>query len=146
MPHTDRHDLQDRFGPEQIRRLTTTLERFRDLPHAIGDLAALGVDRFHMHVSDGSTRFHGDRFYQAYGAALYARMDVSDVTDPELLERAYRLFQSEVTDLRTFLGHSADAGVEMLVVHVRERAVTFLDPQGRVLGVHPIGIPAERMN
>ncbi|MCB9193709.1 MAG: DUF1398 family protein [Flavobacteriales bacterium] len=146
MPTTDRHDLEDRSTLERIRRIVAGMRRYGDLSHTIGALADLGVDRFHMHVSDGSTRFHGTRFFQLYGPALHARVSISEVTDHDLVERAYRLFQEGVTDLRTFLGHGADAGVDMLVVHVQDRMFVLLDQHGRILGIHPIGVPAERLN
>ena len=118
------------FTIDQIKSAHSKVKSGADFPRYIQDLIHLGIECYSTYVVDGHSEYFGKDGYEVKSDAKYPVLKVSENSNSEKFKSYLKLHQQGQTDYMTFCKHSAEAGVEMWMIDVKEMTCTYYDLAG----------------
>lgn len=126
------------FTVEQIKAAHSKVKSGADFPAYIQDIKKLGVTYYETFVTDGHTDYYGDNNYKTTSPARYEPLKIARECNKEQFKIDLKEHQQGKTDYPTFIGRSANLGVEKWSVCMKEMTCTYYDKAGREILVEEI--------
>lgn len=126
------------FTVEQIKEAHSKVKSGADFPAYIQDIKKLGVTYYETFVTDGHTDYYGAKDYTITSPARYEHLTIALECNKEQFKSDLKEHQEGKTDYPTFIGTSANSGVEKWAVCMEKMTCTYYDKAGNEILEEPI--------
>jgi uncharacterized protein YbcV (DUF1398 family) len=96
-------------------------------------LEGIGVKKYITYITDGHSRYFGEKNYSVESTPVHEAYPVSTISDREACLRAIKDHEKKVTDYFEFSWALAGAGVETWVIDILAKTIAFCDRSGAVM-------------
>ncbi|HLT34570.1 MAG TPA: DUF1398 family protein [Aquaticitalea sp.] len=126
------------FTVEEIKTAHSNVKSGADFPAYIQDIKQLGVTYYETFVTDGHTDYYGENNYKITSPKRYEPLTVAPECHKEHFKADLMRHQQGKTDYPTFIGMSAEFGVEKWAVCMEKMTCTYFDKAGNEILVEEI--------
>jgi len=126
------------FTIEQIAAAHAKVKSGADYPYYVQELIHMGVVRYDTYVVDGRTVYYSKDNIILQSRPKYDPLIIADTSDKDVWIAQLKEHQRGHSDYPTFIGQSAEAGVEQWAADLREMTCTYYDKAGNILLVETI--------
>jgi uncharacterized protein YbcV (DUF1398 family) len=121
------------FTLQQISEAHSKVKSGTDFPQYIQDLIHLGLQQYHVFVSDGHAEYFGKDNYKIESSAKYELLSIANSSNVDLFKHYLQIHQQGETDYLTFCKHAAETGIEKWIVDTDKMTCAYFDKHGNEL-------------